>query len=150
VVCSYHGLPEAQVRSTQAGCLTREGCCDRPDALLGFCYRAQCLAATRQIGAALGRSDLVSCFQSRLGRAGWLTPSLEPTLDRLLEGGARQIALLSPSFVGDCLETLEELGLRARALVEARGGTLRLAPCLNADPAWVGVLAEIVSGLSRG
>lgn len=144
VVCSYHGLPERQVRATRPGCLVDPACCVRPDAALGFCYRAQCLASTRSIGAALGRTGLHTCFQSRLGREAWLGPSLDTTLDRLVAEGAREIVVLTPSFVADCLETLEEVGIQARARLAAAGAHLRLVPCLNADPAWVEVLARVV------
>ena len=144
VVCSYHGLPERQVRATREGCLRDPACCDRPDALFGHCYRAQCLATSRMIAAALGRPEVTTAFQSRLGRDAWLAPSLEVVLDRLLDAGARRIGVIASSFVADCLETLEEIGLRARERVAARGGELRLAPCLNADPAWVEVLARAI------
>ncbi len=144
VVCSYHGLPERQVTATREGCLRHPGCCDRPDALFGHCYRAQCLATTRMIADALGVAAVTTAFQSRVGRDAWLAPSLDVELDRLLDAGARRIGVIAPSFVADCLETLEEIGLRAREQVAARGGELRLAPCLNADPGWVEVLARAV------
>ncbi len=145
VVCSYHGLPERQVRATRSGCLDHPTCCDRPDARFGHCYRAQCLDASRTIAVALGRASVETAFQSRVGRDAWLAPSLDQTLDRLLDAGARRIAVIAPSFVADCLETLEEIGLRARERVAARGGELRLAPCLNADPRWVETLAQAIA-----
>jgi ferrochelatase len=144
VVFSYHGLPERQVRAMDSACLQATNCCDRPDAALGYCYRAQCIASTRLIAAELGISDPVNAFQSRLGREPWLGPSLDETLDRLLAAGRRKIVVLTPSFVADCLETLEEIGIRARERVEAAGGSLHLVPCVNASPSWVETLARAV------
>lgn len=144
VVFSYHGLPERQVRATQPGCVLGE-CCNRPEAALGHCYRAHCLATTRELATLLDTPVHETAFQSRLGREAWLTPTLDATLDRLLDAGHRRIAVVSPSFVADCLETLEEVGIRARARVEARGGQLSLAPCLNAHPTWVRALAQLVA-----
>lgn len=140
-VFSFHGLPERQVRAARPGCLAHEGCCDRPDAAAGWCYRAQCLASARAIAAAAGLDRWEVAFQSRLGRERWIGPSLEDALARLARDGAR-VRVACPSFTADCLETLEEVGDRARATFLAGGGAaFRTVPCLNADPAWVDDLA---------
>jgi len=145
VLFSFHGLPERQIRKsdpTRTHCLATEDCCDRPDA--PPCYRAQCVATAGAIARHLGLApDQISVsFQSRLGRTPWIRPYTDETLARLAERGVRRVAVLSPSFTADCLETLEEIGLRARADFQARGGTLTLVPSLNAHPIWVRTVAE--------
>ena len=146
VLFSYHGLPESQVRATREGCLA-EGCCERPDARLGFCYRAQSLAASRYLADRLGVGHAVTGFQSRLGRQRWIGPYTEDVLRALPQAGVKRLAVLTPSFVADCLETLEEIGDRGAATFrEAGGEELRRIPCLNAHPAFVAALAEIVRG----
>jgi len=145
-VFSFHGLPERQVRAARAGCLDREGCCDRPDATLGWCYRAQCVASARAVAQAAGLTHWELAFQSRLGRERWIEPSLESVLGRLARAGAR-VRVACPSFTADCLETLEEVGDRARERFLAEGGaSFRCAPCLNADPEWVDDLAAHLRG----
>jgi ferrochelatase len=81
-------------------------------------------------------------FQSRLGRTPWIRPYTDEVLPDLYERGVRKLAVACPSFVADCLETLEEIGIRAREQWLALGGEeLVLIPCLNAHPLWVETLA---------
>jgi ferrochelatase len=77
-------------------------------------------------------------FQSRLGRAVWIRPYTDIVLPELARRGVKRVAVFCPAFVADCLETLEEIGMRAEADFKAAGGeALRLVPSLNAHPAWV-------------
>jgi ferrochelatase len=86
----------------------------------------------------------VICFQSRLGREPWIPPYTEEVLRELPRQGIRRAVLLSPSFVADCLETLEELHLRAVALFRQSGGEeLAVVPSLNADERWVETVVRI-------
>jgi ferrochelatase len=150
VLLSYHGLPERQVRAadpTGAHCLARPDCCDAIGPANRRCYRAQCLATTRGLAAALrlAPGQHSTAFQSRLGRAPWIRPHTDEVLAELTAAGVRRLAVLCPSFVADCLETLEEIGLRARERWRALGGeAFELVPCLNADPAWVRTIADWV------
>jgi len=151
VLFSYHGLPERHVRAadpTHAHCLMSASCCDAPpDAVLASCYRAQCFATTRAVARALALSDerVTTAFQSRLGRDPWIRPWSDAELPKLAARGVKRLALLCPSFVADCLETLEEVGIRARAQWQALGGSeLALAPCVNDSPAWVRAAASWV------
>lgn len=127
LLLSFHGLPQRAVAR-------------------GDPYRVQCEATARLLGAALGlaeREALVT-FQSRFGPARWLEPATEPTLVALARAGVKRVDVACPGFVSDCLETLEEIGIGARAAFLAAGGTeLRLVPCLNEDPEWIDALAEI-------
>jgi ferrochelatase len=156
VLFSYHGLPERQLRAsdpTGRHCLESEDCCAAISATNARCYRAQCFGTSRALGAALALApDACStAFQSRLGRARWTQPSTEDTLARLRSAGVRRVAVLCPAFVADCLETLEEIGIRARERWREQGGEeLVLVPSLNADPHWVGVAARRVRAAAQG
>ncbi len=142
VLISFHGLPERQVRKADptGACLADENCCDRPEGRLATCYRAQCVATARALAQAMGldaRGWRLS-FQSRLGRAKWLTPSTIQEAETAARAGHRRLLVLSPSFVTDGLETLEELGLRLRETFRAAGGEdLRVAPCPSRDASWL-------------
>jgi len=150
VLFSYHGLPERQVRAADRSgrhCLADPGCCDAIGAANARCYRAHCFATTRAVAGALGlASDAHSTsFQSRLGRTPWIRPFTDEVLPRLAARGVRRLAVLCPSFVADCLETLEEIGIRAADQWRALGGVaLRLVPSLNAEPVWVRAVADWV------
>jgi ferrochelatase len=150
VLFSYHGVPERQVQRTDetgAHCLRRDDCCDAIVSANRHCYRAQCYATTRALVARLGLAEgtYSTAFQSRLGRTPWIRPFTDETVRALARSGVKRLAIFSPSFVADCLETLEEIGLRAREDFVAHGGeTLTLVPSLNATDAWV----EAVAGLA--
>jgi ferrochelatase len=150
VLFSYHGLPERQVRAADASgshCLASDACCDAIATVNRDCYRAQCFATTRALAARLGLTPGAhsSAFQSRLGRTPWIRPYTDQRLPELAERGVRRLAVLCPAFVADCLETLEEIGIRARAQwLELGGAELHLVPSLNAHPAWATAVAEMI------
>ena len=157
VLFSYHGLPERHVTkldATGAHCLKRADCCERIVEANRDCYRAQCFATTRGLRARLGLDEKTSTitFQSRLGRTPWIRPFTDEVVPSLARRGVKRLAVFCPSFVADCLETLEEIGLRARADFRAAGGEeLALVPSLNAEPAWVEALGSMLSErLGRG
>jgi ferrochelatase len=149
VIFSFHGLPERQVRkadTTGQHCLASAGCCDRLIPANAGCYRAQCLATARALSAALGLAagGHSTTFQSRLGRTPWIQPYTDAVLPELARAGKRRIVVFSPAFVADCLETLEEIALRAREDFRAAGGDeLVLVPSLNATPRWVEAVATM-------
>jgi ferrochelatase len=150
VLFSYHGVPERQVEKsdpTGQHCLRKPDCCARIEHANRYCYRAQCYATTRALAAALGLApdghDV--SFQSRLGRTPWIKPYTDEVLPALRAQGKRRVAVLCPAFVADCLETLEEIGIRAREdWLKAGGEDLLLVPSLNAHPAWVDAVAALV------
>lgn len=150
VLFSYHGLPERQLKKSDPSgqnCLIAEGCCDQLTALNARCYRAHCLATSR---ALIQRLDLTedntsTSFQSRLGRTPWLRPFTDHVLPELAQSGIEKLAVMCPSFVADCLETLEEIGIRGKDMFVAAGGKdLRLVPSLNATPPWVDAVAGYI------
>lgn len=146
VLFSYHGLPKNQVKACHpAHCFAAPTCCDRIDARNARCYRAQCFATTRALAGALGLESEAhgSAFQSRLGPSRWIEPYTDLVLPELAKRGVRRLAILCPAFVADCLETLEEIGIRADEQWKQLGGeALLLVPSLNASPAWVACVAD--------
>ena len=154
VLFSFHGLPERHVIASADPkvCLASEGCCDRLVDQNRNCYRAQCFATARGLAGALGLGDEHGIeqrwsisFQSRLGRTPWIKPYTDEVIPALAKRGVRKIAVFCPAFVADCLETLEEIGIRARNdFVAAGGETLELVPSLNAHPRWVGAVEQLV------
>lgn len=156
---SFHGLPERQIRKADATgthCLASEGCCDRVGAANRRCYRAQSYQSARRIAARLGlpRERYEVSFQSRLGRTPWIKPYTDVMYEELARRGVRRLAVFCPSFVADCLETLEEIRIRGREQFRELGGEdLILVPSLNSDPAWVRTVAGMVrreAGASTG
>jgi ferrochelatase len=150
VLFSFHGLPERHMRAgdpTGKHCLASDDCCAQLGPANKDCYRAQSYATARALAASLELEiPWQVSFQSRLGRTPWIKPYTDVVLDELAHGGAKRLAVFCPAFVADCLETLEEIGLRARAQFKAAGGEdLALVPSLNATPAWV----DAVAGIAR-
>lgn len=151
VLFSYHSLPVRHIErldATGSHCLRRDDCCGKLSSVNAKCYRAHCLATTREIAARAGiATDGYSIgFQSRLGRAKWLGPQTEDLLRELAGRGVRSVAVTCPSFVADCLETLEEIGERGRkSFLEAGGEMFHLVPALNSHPVWVDALRSIIA-----
>jgi ferrochelatase len=149
VLFSYHGLPEKQIRTGDTSgewCLENSWCCDSMNEKNAFCYRAQCFATTRGLVARLGlEGDTAStAFQSRLAGQKWIEPYTDKELPKLYAAGVRRIAVLTPSFTADCLETIEEIGIRGRKQWEELGGeAFLLVPCVNADDRWVAAVADM-------
>jgi ferrochelatase len=147
---SFHGLPERHMRKsdpTGRHCLATENCCETPSPAHATCYRAQCLKTVAAfVKHAVVTHDKYSvAFQSRLGRDPWLKPYTDFELPRLAKAGVKKLLVICPAFVSDCLETLEEIGLRGRDAFLAAGGTdFALIPCLNEHPLWLTALEGIV------
>ena len=113
LLASFHGMPERTLH-------------------LGDPYHCQSVKTVRLLREALPLPVHMS-FQSRFGRAKWLEPETESTLARLVDEGVRNVAVVTPGFAADCLETLEEIALRARDAFLAKGGEkFAYLPCLNA------------------
>ena len=150
LLMSYHGLPERHVKKsdpTGSHCLASEGCCERIAPANQYCYRAHCYATSRAIAKSLGlSSDQYSVsFQSRLGRDPWLKPATDLVIPELPKRGIKRLAVMCPSFTADCLETLEEIGLRAhKDFVTAGGKAFQFIPCLNSHPTWVDAMVRLL------
>jgi ferrochelatase len=147
---SYHGLPERHVRAsdqTGAHCLASDDCCASIGDANRNCYRAHCFATTRAVAAmlALEPEQHATAFQSRLGRTPWIQPFTDHILVDLAERGIKNLAVICPSFTADCLETIEEIGIRAKEQwSELCDGQLELIPAVNARPDWCLAVAEMI------
>lgn len=143
---SYHGLPERQLRKsdpTGHHCLSAPNCCETVSPAHATCYRAQCFKTTQAFVKQAGVPRHSVAFQSRLGRDPWLKPYTDFELVRLAEDGVKRLVVMCPAFVSDCLETLEEMGLRGRdTFLQAGGSEFTLIPCLNEHPAWIATLEK--------
>jgi len=150
VIFSFHGVPERHVHKADRGgarCLASADCCAAIGPENRGCYRAQCFATGRALGAALGLVDdaYTTAFQSRFGRDPWIQPFTDERIEELGRAKAGRIAVVEPGFLADCLETTEEIGIRGREQFrEAGGGELVLVPCVNASPTWVAALEAII------
>ncbi len=150
VLFSYHGLPERHVRATDrsgAHCLASDGCCAAIAEANRNCYRAQCFATTRAVAEilALEPDRHATAFQSRLGRTPWIQPFTDHFLVELAGRGIKRLAVICPSFTADCLETLEEIEIRAaEQWRDLCGGELKLIPCINARPDWARAVAQML------
>lgn len=127
IVCSFHGLPQAQV--------------DRGDP-----YRDQCETTWRLLRAALDLPEekLRLSFQSRFGPAKWITPYTSDMVGELATNGVKNLAIVAPGFSADCLETIEELGVEIRDIFIEKGGVnFARLPCLNDSPEGMGLLEAL-------
>ena len=126
IVASFHGMPQRTLE-------------------LGDPYHCHCQKTGRLLGERLGKPLIVS-FQSRFGRAKWLEPATDITLEELPAKGITKIAIVAPGFSADCLETLEELAIRGRESFEEKGGThFAYIPCLNASDTGVEMLRTLLA-----
>ena len=127
LVLSFHGVPERSLH-------------------LGDPYHCECQVTARLLGERLGlaKGELLVTFQSRFGKAKWLTPYTEPTLVALAAQGVKNVDVMCPGFTGDCLETLEEIDREARAAYLAAGGErFNYIACLNDRHEWIAALAAL-------
>ncbi len=153
VLFSFHGLPKSHIRRadpTGSFCLEREDCCAVLVEANEECYRFQSFQTARLLASELdlGREGdgWSVAFQSRMGFSSWIEPSTEDLLLALPRRGKRRVAVVCPSFVADCLETTEEIGMRAKSLfLEAGGERFILVPCVNSCSRWVDTVARLAN-----
>lgn len=149
ILFSYHGIPArhlTKVDPTGNHCMRLPDCCNKPSAAHATCYRHQCFATTKLITAALNipAAKHSISFQSRLGR-GWLQPFTDIRLEEMPNEGIKKLLIISPAFVSDCLETLEELEERGKeSFLNAGGESYKMIPCLNVHPLWINALEKWV------
>ena len=150
ILFSYHGIPGRHIRKsdiTGCHCLETENCCETDSPAHAHCYRHQVRTTTRLVTEILNipANKYSISFQSRLGK-GWLTPFTDIRLEELPKEGIKNLLILCPAFVSDCLETLEEIAMRGKEIfMNAGGESFTMIPCLNTNPLWVSALAEIVN-----
>ncbi|HEX8563900.1 MAG TPA: ferrochelatase [Flavobacterium sp.] len=148
---SYHGIPERHIRKTdvtKSHCRIDSSCCSTPSAAHQFCYRHQCYQTTRQVVQLLGipENKYSQTFQSRLAGDKWLEPYTDIEINKMPEKGIKKLAVVTPAFVADCLETLEEIAMEANHQFKTHGGEEFLAiPCLNDSDEWVDVVSNWIT-----
>jgi ferrochelatase len=147
---SFHGIPERHLRKsdpTGCHCLAKENCCEVASPAHATCYRAQCF---KTVAAFVAKANVPKekysvSFQSRLGRDPWLKPYTDLELAEFPKRGIKKILVICPAFVADCLETIEEIGMRGKETFEGAGGKeLVQIPCMNEHPLWIEALEKMV------
>lgn len=139
---SYHGIPKRHIRKTditKSHCKIDGSCCHTPSPAHEFCYRHQCYETTKQVVAYLGipEGKYSQTFQSRLAGDKWLTPYTDVEVNKMPEKGIKKLAVVTPAFVSDCLETLEEIAMEANHEFKEHGGEEFMAiPCMNDGDEW--------------
>lgn len=148
---SYHGIPERHIYKsdpTNSHCKIDGNCCEKPSKAHRTCYRHQCFETTKRIVKTLGLfpKKVSDSFQSRLLKDPWLQPYTDFELDRLAKNGVKKLAVVTPAFVADCLETLEEIAMEGKEqFLEAGGESFKHISCLNDKDAWVKVTANWIN-----
>ncbi len=147
ILFSYHGIPVRHLRkadSSKGHCTLVPDCCTTCSPVHSTCYKAQCLATTRALvrRASIPAERHSVSFQSRLAGEPWLTPYTDFELKRLPQEGRKRLIVMTPAFVADCLETLEEIAGEGKEDFLAAGGDhFQHVPCLNDQPPYINFLA---------
>lgn len=145
---SYHGIPERHIRKsdiTNSHCKIDGSCCQTASRAHQFCYRHQCFETTRLVAEKLKLKEgtYSTSFQSRLGFDPWLKPYTDRTVERLAQEGTKKLAVVTPAFVSDCLETLEEIAMEADEIFKENSGEeFTFIPCINDREDWVKTLSR--------
>ena len=153
---SYHGIPERHIRKTdvtKSHCKIDASCCQTKSEAHQFCYRHQCYETTRQVVELLGipKEKYSQTFQSRLAGDKWLEPYTDVEIDKMPAKGIKNLAVVTPAFVADCLETLEEIAMEANHQFKEHGGENFMAiPCLNDDDNWCATVAGWINTWAKG
>jgi protoporphyrin/coproporphyrin ferrochelatase len=147
---SFHGIPERHlVKSdpTHRHCLQAPDCCSGESVAHATCYRYQCLQTMQAVVAELNipKEKFSYSFQSRLLKDPWLKPYTDFRLQEMPAEGIKNLLVVCPAFVSDCLETLEEIEIRGKeSFLESGGTEYAMIPCLNTHPLWVQALADFI------
>ncbi len=151
IVFSYHGLPERHMKNgdrTGKHCLQEDyACCNEICDVNHLCYRAQCKATTDLLvqQLELEPSQYTMSFQSRLGRDPWIQPFTDHILENLGKEGKKNVLVVCPAFVADCLETIYEIGVEFLEEFQKHGGEkVQLVESLNDSDLWVDAVLDMV------
>ncbi|MEL7268514.1 MAG: ferrochelatase [Bacteroidota bacterium] len=151
VLFSYHGIPERHIRKsdpTKFHCKIDGSCCKVNSVAHHTCYRHQCYDTTELVKNYLNLPEekVSTSFQSRLAGDPWLKPYTDFEFERLAKEGKTRLAVITPAFVSDCLETLEEIAMEGKEEFEEAGGEhYKHIPCLNDSDAWVSLMAKWIT-----
>lgn len=145
---SYHGIPLrhlTEADSSRAHCQVVPDCCTTCSPAHGTCYKAQVTRTTQRFAARAGLDPekYSISFQSRLVGEPWLAPYTDHEFERLARSGRKRLLVITPAFVTDCLETLEEIRVEGADSFKAAGGeSFEHIPCLNDQPVWIDFLEK--------
>ena len=151
ILFSYHGIPERHIKKsdpTNSHCKIDGSCCDRNSVAHHTCYRHQCFETTKEIVKELGLKEgtYSNSFQSRLLKDPWLKPYTDFELEKFPGLGKKKLAVITPAFVADCLETLEEIAMEGKDEFLKFGGTdYKHIPCMNDNDDWVDVMVKWIN-----
>lgn len=157
LIFSYHGVPERHIKKTDKmkkhkKIVDHEYCCQPGMPEAKYCYRTHCFETTRQVVERLNlpKEKYSQTFQSRLGLDKWLEPFTDETVVKLAKNGVKKVAVVTPAFIADCIETLEEIEMEAGKKFKENGGKeFRMIPCLNDRDSWTAVLAKWINQWSE-
>lgn len=150
ILFSFHGLPKRQLKKINPNCCQEENlCCSKVGKENYHCYAAQCFACAREIAkkSQIPVCFYTVCFQSRLGKDPWIEPFTSSVIENLAKKGMKNLLVVCPSFVADCLETLYEIEVEYQELFQSLGGErIKLVKSLNDNPIWFkGVYNELAA-----
>lgn len=145
---SYHGVPERHIYKTDpTNTCNLNDCCSRENnPSHQFCYRHQCFDVTNSVIKKLDlpKEKVIVSFQSRLGNDKWMEPYTDETLESIGKKGVKNLAIVCPAFVSDCLETLEEISVEGKEqFLHGGGETFHYIPCLNDEDRWIEVVKTL-------
>lgn len=150
---SYHGVPERHLRKTSPtpahkNIVENTSCCNPYSEEGKYCYRSHCFETTRLLAEKLELKENTysQSFQSRLGNDKWITPFTADKIAQLAQQGVKKLAVITPAFVTDCVETLEEIEMAGGKTFRENGGEeFRMVPCLNDSNLWVHALSKWIN-----
>lgn len=148
ILFSYHGIPERHIKKsdpTKNHCKIDGSCCERNSVAHYTCYRHQCFETTKAIAKEMGLQEGMysNSFQSRLLKDPWLKPYTDFEFERFPKENKKKLAVITPAFVSDCLETLEEIAMEGEEQFKDAGGThYKHIPCMNDNDNWVAVMVN--------
>lgn len=148
ILFSYHGIPISHLKisdPTNNHCYKVKDCCNNHSDAHKFCYKHQVLETTELVIKKLkiDKNKYSNAFQSRLPNEAWLKPYTDDELVRLAKEGKKKLVIVTPAFVTDCLETLEEIAMEGKEeFLEAGGESYHYVPCLNDDDDWAKLISK--------
>ena len=148
ILFSYHGIPISHLKisdPTNSHCYKVKDCCNNYSDAHKFCYKHQVLETTELVIKKLkiDKNKYSNAFQSRLPNEAWLKPYTDDELVRLAKEGKKKLVIVTPAFVTDCLETLEEIAMEGKEeFLEAGGESYHYVPCLNDDEDWAKLISK--------
>ncbi len=150
ILFSYHGIPVRHLKQwpcTKDHCMKKENCCNEQSAAHSYCYLHQVKETTKQVAQylSLKQHQYSISFQSRLGNDAWIQPYTTQQLKTFPSKGIKNLLIICPAFVSDCLETLEEIAIEGKEdFLHAGGESFTMIPALNENEEWIQCIHELI------